>query len=712
MLESHLSETNTLRLALSKKYRTCVLLRQVARRWERLAKTLRPQRLCPAVPKGLLLLGVRVRRFEEELAIGATNIAFRSPLIHRTLELFLLRWVNGVMAKARERHYWHPVKALERTKLQLAHEPGLPSSGDRRAFFTGMSLLYLVRELRWRYGLLAPVRSEADDVGGTMRQYAWLRQRGDREGGEMESLTQLPPAPSGLDQPEDHQNEDESQALHSLFAELVEVLYLPTQEGLQPPLLMHCPSLDQFFGPSHLLHPIAPVNMMWILSALFVGYVSVLTNYDLSTAGNIIPEWPAYLQCRVESDLAPGPHPLVSAAFYRNRQALKQCGSLSAQRGLANHLFGYKIKTDKEKTGDGSGTIAEEIQREEDGGKAGYSKVQGSKIITHNTRMTKGKKMSSRKGKETEEEAKTKRLPTQPRTMRNYLLTKEKRKAEANPSDKKRQKAEGTLRVVDLATLKDLSLVQDGYDTYKDIRVFIGVDNTGGEWESTDSESDVNVEALLRHAADVEDRGTHERRRQMVERDKKKADSVRRVGGTFEVEDLDTPPVTVFSQHLHTRRVEEVNPDKLNDSLELQLPASKRNNNNENENNNNEEEEELRDMLLVQRMVEEDERHTKTTVSSVPKSKANRRKKDREMGKDRMRARRTPGRKRTRTPRTTTTLIIIIMIIRKSQKRRMKIRWTSTRSTYCSTFPRRRWPLTSGKKKSTSLISSSTRTLR
>lgn len=104
----------------------------------------------------------------------------------------------------------------------------------------------------------------------------------------------------------------------ALYQELTELLHAYSAEGLVPSLLQQCPYLDAFYTPQGLGYLSHPYFYMWVLAALFTGYVQkmVLMESAASTSSATPSGVRHYLRhSKMEQQIAKKAHPVVSATI-------------------------------------------------------------------------------------------------------------------------------------------------------------------------------------------------------------------------------------------------------------------------------------------------------------------------------------------------------------------------------------------------------------
>ncbi|KAG5464245.1 hypothetical protein LSCM1_00426 [Leishmania martiniquensis] len=284
VLDSHAMEVDALQLMLKMEKLQTVESSKWAMRWERVAKTFRPAKPCPAVPRSIWAVARALLSTEEALAavilqhkgdqlVPSQTPGSLMPQARQQMEQVLLMWVNSIMEASPQAATWVNVDAF--TCGQRAEEHGIllsqkhPSSrksaaqrsgkvagaGNPRCEFNIYMLVCLVRELRRCYtraGLMEKVEE-------------WDTPDGANEGG-----------PS---------------TLADCFQELAQLIVAQTCGGLYPPLLAHCPSWPLwftaegvFFEPASNLEGPARrrrqqqqhTTFLWLLASLLVGHVQVM----------------------------------------------------------------------------------------------------------------------------------------------------------------------------------------------------------------------------------------------------------------------------------------------------------------------------------------------------------------------------------------------------------------------------------------------------
>lgn len=357
MLESHAVETKGLQTALTQSVRHGSLMTKHARRWERLAKTLRPMVLCKSVPRPMMLVALELRKLEEE-ALSRTDLraAFDSGARQAlsSMESLLCSWVNFIMQGSPKGKRWISISGFARhlnvtgagppsasaspTRRSSAGPPSptaggpmpLPESSDSSQLGP-VGLLALVRELR---RLIPP---EKPDLSVHLGRFFATQDGGPALGGV--GRGEVPPDYDrlwGLD------TGYGPATAQSLYQELSQLLHYFSAEGFLPSLLQHCPYLHLFFTPKGLRKLDNPVYMCWVLSALFVGYVQKILVLEDSIG--CTPSVPYLRQprekefgCRVLETLAqpPADHPCSPSRVW---SPVKAAGQGNANSRIASNV--------------------------------------------------------------------------------------------------------------------------------------------------------------------------------------------------------------------------------------------------------------------------------------------------------------------------------------------------------------------------------------
>lgn len=281
ILESHSMEVEALRLVLSQQRAQTAEVGRWARRWERLAKTFRPARLCPAVPPAMWSLTEALYDSEEAVVTmvlgkgGDRRVLQQMPYsvilpVRERLERLLLAWVNSVMEKSPLASSWVPLKSFihgrsahPRSILVSQKAEADPSSPSRNAAadsclteFGVFTLMTFIRELRRLYILAGKMT----DLDGTDSRLPRSAGNGTFGGGGI--------------------------SLAKCFRDVVQLLSVQTSGGLYPSLLTHCASLSRWFNPDGIFG--GPVKsfegagrerrlqhrmFVWLLTTLLVGHI-------------------------------------------------------------------------------------------------------------------------------------------------------------------------------------------------------------------------------------------------------------------------------------------------------------------------------------------------------------------------------------------------------------------------------------------------------
>ncbi|RNF23791.1 uncharacterized protein Tco025E_02764 [Trypanosoma conorhini] len=234
LAEGHVIALRAIDNELQQQQANILMAKKQGKRWERLAKTFSCSTKFTMVPPSLRKLGVALRRVEEQCALRIQLVNDWAKEARRSLELFLLEWVNCFMKTTMTDVPWHPVVKI--------------STGFENGDFGPGALLQLVRALESAY------------LGRGVHCAPFPSSAAKRE----ESLDSVK-ADDGADASVEASND-------ALFTELRRLLYLQTMEGLYPPLLSCCTFLESFFGPAVFCRVPHPTAMLWVLASLFVGY--------------------------------------------------------------------------------------------------------------------------------------------------------------------------------------------------------------------------------------------------------------------------------------------------------------------------------------------------------------------------------------------------------------------------------------------------------
>eukprot|EP00796_Vickermania_ingenoplastis_P008128 gene8128-5663_t len=363
MLESHRIETTGLRTALTRAALSVTQLRKHSRRWERLAKTLRPPVLCRSVPKPMMMLALELKHVEED-ALSSVNL----PAIHSQvtrasltlLEQLLLKWVNFIMMGSPMRKSWTQVMSFARHVSvpqgasggggPMAHLLGPLPEGSDPALFGPSGLLMLVRELR---RLQIP---EAPDLAALL-QVATAAGNNNQSGtaGQGSSPTEISCGSLGSSMSATMSVASPSPI--ALYQELTELLHYYTSEGFCPSLLQQCPFLDVFYNPASLSHLTNTICMTWVLAALFTGYVHKMIVVEAMMG--FTPKTP-YLRLRSERGLRHKPNPALSGVVpgeFINVQAHTWDEVATAMTAGGSYIVSANTTVGKPTTGGGSSAL-------------------------------------------------------------------------------------------------------------------------------------------------------------------------------------------------------------------------------------------------------------------------------------------------------------------------------------------------------------------
>ncbi|CCW69235.1 unnamed protein product [Phytomonas sp. Hart1] len=279
--ESHKLAEKVLREAYKRSVKYAKRYKAHASRWERLAKTFRPAELCPSIPKPLSTLSISLTQYEDDLSKSHRVSAFRIERARRELSNFLLCWVNTVMRASPQGKMWVPRVNLACSSNQAQSDGAVWGDATiKPKLLDETALLCLVRELRRLQDLNDPNKQEGSDCDDPFR------------------------GPNLLD------TGDIADSLQTVLEEAYQVLYVYTSEGLYPCLLMHSPSyffqhraketgVQSFSKHRQNAELVYMLSMLWLLAALFTGYV----RYHHGVEAFLASKWPHYLRCPNEKKL-------------------------------------------------------------------------------------------------------------------------------------------------------------------------------------------------------------------------------------------------------------------------------------------------------------------------------------------------------------------------------------------------------------------------
>ncbi|TPP42045.1 hypothetical protein CGC20_27935 [Leishmania donovani] len=339
MLESHAVEIEALQLMLQMERLKTAQSGKWAMRWERVAKTFRPAKPCPAVPRPIWTLARTLLSAEEELAATILKrsrderVLLQIPYsmilqARRRLEQLLLAWVNVIMEASPQASTWVTVEAF--TQGRSSHPRGIllshkqPSSrkaaarrsgatagavaagkDDSTCEFSIYTLMCLVRELRRCYAK-AGLIEEAEDWGTS-----------------------------------------DGVSVADCYQELTHLFAAQSCGGLYPPLLVHCPTSPFWFTPEGVFG--GPVSHLegskrqkreqhttftWLLASLLVGHIQIMRMLPLADMGvppgRLPMKGAATLRCKHEAEVTK----LARISFPR-RCGAPPAGSTAAPRGTS-----------------------------------------------------------------------------------------------------------------------------------------------------------------------------------------------------------------------------------------------------------------------------------------------------------------------------------------------------------------------------------------
>ncbi|CAG9583941.1 conserved hypothetical protein [Leishmania major strain Friedlin] len=339
VLESHAVEIEALQLMLQMERLKTAQSGKWAMRWERVAKTFRPAKPCPAVPRPIWTLARALLSAEEELAAtiltrsrdqrALLQIPYSMILqARRRLEQLLLTWVNVIMEASPQASTWVTVEAF--THSRSSHPRGIllsqKQSSSRKAAarrsgttagavatgkddstceFSIYTLMCLVRELR-RFYAKAGLIEKAEDWG----------------------------TPDGA-------------SVADCYQELTHLFAVQSCGGLYPPLLVHCPTSPLWFTPEGVFS--GPVSHLegskrqkrqqhttftWLLASLLVGHIQTMWMLPLGDIGVPPGRRPmkgtATLRCKHEAEMTK----LARISFPR-RCGAPPAGLTAAPRGTS-----------------------------------------------------------------------------------------------------------------------------------------------------------------------------------------------------------------------------------------------------------------------------------------------------------------------------------------------------------------------------------------
>ncbi|TPP48521.1 hypothetical protein CGC21_14355 [Leishmania donovani] len=339
MLESHAVEIEALQLMLQMERLKTAQSGKWAMRWERVAKTFRPAKPCPAMPRPIWTLARTLLSAEEELAATILKrrrderVLLQIPYsmilqARRRLKQLLLAWVNVIMEASPQASTWVTVEAF--TQGRSSHPRGIllshkqPSSrkaaarrsgatagavaagkDDSTCEFSIYTLMCLVRELRRCYAK-AGLIEEAEDWGTS-----------------------------------------DGVSVADCYQELTHLFAAQSCGGLYPPLLVHCPTSPFWFTPEGVFG--GPVSHLegskrrkreqhttftWLLASLLVGHIQIMRMLPLADMGvppgRLPMKGAATLRCKHEAEVTK----LARISFPR-RCGAPPAGSTAAPRGTS-----------------------------------------------------------------------------------------------------------------------------------------------------------------------------------------------------------------------------------------------------------------------------------------------------------------------------------------------------------------------------------------
>ncbi|KAG5489562.1 hypothetical protein GH5_00436 [Leishmania sp. Ghana 2012 LV757] len=339
VLDSHAMEVDALQLMLQMEKLQTAEFGKWAMRWERVAKTFRPAKPCPAVPRPLWTMARALLSSEEALAamilmhsrdqqVSSQTAGALMLQARQQVEQLLLLWVNSIMEESPQASTWipvdvftyghraHPQGILLSQKQSLAKKPVARRSG--RAAGTGSSacefniytLMCLVRELRRRYAKTGLMQKMED----------W---------GTSDDASASGPS-----------------TLTECYHELAHLIVAQTCGGLYPPLLVHCPSFSLWFtpegvfsapvsqleGPTRRRRQQQHITFLWLLASLLVGHVQMMwmPPFGDRVAPLIQPptEEVKTLECKHEAEMMK-----LAQISFPMRHIAPPAGSTAAPRG-------------------------------------------------------------------------------------------------------------------------------------------------------------------------------------------------------------------------------------------------------------------------------------------------------------------------------------------------------------------------------------------
>lgn len=365
VLESHAVEIEALQLMLQMERLKTSQAGKWAMRWERVAKTFRPAKPCPAVPRPIWTLARTLLSTEEELAatILKRSRDQRVPLqipysmiqqARRRVEQLLLTWVNAIMEASPQASTWVTVEAF--TQGCSSHPRGIlvskKQSPSRKAAAR-------------RFGTTAGAVAAGKD-GSTCEFSIYTLMCLVRELRRCYAMAGLIEKAEGWGTPDGASVADCYQELTHLFA-------AQSCGGLYPPLLVHCPTSPLWFTPEGVFGGPVPhmegskrqkreqhTTFTWLLASLLVGHIQIMWMPPLGDMrvppGRLPMKCTATLRCRHEAEITK----LAHISFPR-RRAAPPAGSTAAPRGtsvVAPNTLLPKKRSDASPAGSFSGRAA------------------------------------------------------------------------------------------------------------------------------------------------------------------------------------------------------------------------------------------------------------------------------------------------------------------------------------------------------------------
>ncbi|KAG5490289.1 hypothetical protein JKF63_00409 [Porcisia hertigi] len=276
ILDNHSVELEALRTTLHMERERTAESRRWMARWERVAKTFRPAKPCPPVPRPIWTIACALLKSEEAFAAmvvkhgGDHERLLQAPNsmvleARQRMEELLLVWVNAIMQESPQASTWIHVNAfkygyssqsqkLSSSKMASSQLAAKNASADGTVCeFNIYTFMCLVRELRRRYA----------EAGLMTKAVFWGRSDGTN--------------------------------VTDCYQELTHLFAVQACGGLYPPLLAHCLSSPLWFTPEGVFagstfqqngtarqlrhqHTVS----MWLLASLFVGHIRIMWVASLS----------------------------------------------------------------------------------------------------------------------------------------------------------------------------------------------------------------------------------------------------------------------------------------------------------------------------------------------------------------------------------------------------------------------------------------------